>query len=174
MNTTALSDSPAQRLLDGTARLLARRRPGETFSSVAIAEECGVHHRTIQNIERKAIYRMAHGLRRALPELFTDRLSDASIKALFARLSPDPEKAKGGINLRGRQPRHFQPLTRGGWRPRLSRAEYLALPKLRDIAKSVSALDPLRFTAKKRAELFRKRQRNTQPAQPAQPQQAVA
>lgn len=111
MNTTIVHPGfkaeKNQQIMDGTARLFAERKPGQTFTHQEIADACGVHRRAIQIIERKAFYKVACRLREKMPELFIDELgNDTEIGKLFKRLSPDGEKALG-VKSRTGVIRHF-------------------------------------------------------------------
>jgi hypothetical protein len=76
-------------VMAGTARLLARRALGETFSCEAIARECGVHKRTIQNTESRALYKVAHRLKTIYPGAIEHLLGGTvPMEEFFKVLSP--------------------------------------------------------------------------------------
>lgn len=70
----------------GTARLLAERQPGQTFSQEQIADACGVHKRTIQYIEAKALRSLARGLQKACPDAL-DELSPGKREGFLKTLN---------------------------------------------------------------------------------------
>lgn len=103
----------------GTDRLLARRKRAgsgqyETFTQSEIAHECGLHPRVIVEVERRALYKMAHRLKEAMPTFFNELLGDKEMKEIFGRLKPDVMKT-GKPRVRPRKLRHFAPVasTRG-------------------------------------------------------------
>lgn len=75
--------SPAQRrLLDGMARLLASRGPGQVFSTREIARATGFSPKYIQNTERSALRKMRARLPVEVRDSFDELLAAGRIKAL--------------------------------------------------------------------------------------------
>ena len=79
------------RIVAGLRRLEAERKPGECFTETEIAEACGVTHRAIVFILRKATYNFAKALHAQAPDLFVSHLgSEQAVKTFFTTLNRNP------------------------------------------------------------------------------------
>jgi len=92
----------------GTAKLLAERRPGQTFSAQEIADACGVHKRTVQYIEAKALRNFARGLQALCPDVINDEMSAGKREGFLRTLNTSPyDRSKPtALTLLRRDARH--------------------------------------------------------------------
>lgn len=87
--TSRASLAKPDQILEGLRTLSARQRPGECFSAQQVASACGVHKRSIQYIEQRALLKVTQRLasnRGLLSEIF----SGAKVNEVFAGIVRDP------------------------------------------------------------------------------------
>lgn len=87
------SAQKSEQILAGLRRLSRSRLPGQTFTPLQIARECGCRDRSIVFLERKAQRNLARRLQALCPDLLEAVFQGRPITELLGRVQKDPYRS---------------------------------------------------------------------------------